>query len=229
VVARISISVANGYDVLLRDASSGAPAGVVRLDVARAGVFTGRLQLLDGSVHALKGALAFTSSAVSGQTTIEVRRKGASTLSLALDLDAKLAALGCVLGEGGVVKATGSADRRLDGSAAWAGAYSLALVYAGSSPSVLSVKIASSGALGISGRLTDGARVSFSAPASVSGAYAVLLLPYRKGAGHMAGELRLVSSSAGYFADEESSGLWRWRRLVSNATVESSVAPMLTP
>lgn len=229
IVARVAISVANGYDVLLRNSSDGAPAGIVRLDVARAGTISGRLHLVDGSVHAFRGALSFPEHSASGRSTIDVRRKGASTLTLAFDLDVKLAELGCALGESGVVKAAGSADRRLTGSAPWAGVYSLALGSTGSSPIVLNAIVAPSGVLTLTGRLPDGVRVSFSAPASASGSYAVLLLPYRKGAGHLAGELQVEPSSAGYFADEESSGLWRWRRTSGTSTVERSLSPMMSP
>lgn len=229
VIARIAVSVANGYDVLLRGSSDDAPAGIVRIDVARTGSFTGRLHLVDGSVHTFRGSLAFASPSSAGVASVDIRRKGASTLTLAFDLDAKLAELGCALGEGGSVRAAGSSDRRLSGSAPWAGSYSLALGSAGATPIMLNATISPAGVLAISGRLADGSRVSFSGPASSSGSYAVLLLPYRKGAGHLAGELQMESSSAGYFADAESSGVWRWRRIVSGSFVESSITPMLSP
>jgi hypothetical protein len=229
VVARVAVSVANVFDVLLRDRTSGDPAGIVRLDIARAGAFTGRLQLLDGSVHSIRGALKFTDQFTSGQATVNVRRKGAASLTLVLDLDPHSAQFGCALGEGELIIATGSAERRFTGTANWAGFYTLTLSASGSSSSILDATVAKSGVLRLSGSLTDGSRVTFFGPASIAASYPILMLPYRKGTGYLVGELGLVSSADGYFADEESSDLWIWRRPSNGSPLVGALSPMLTP
>ena len=236
VVARINISVANSYDLFLRGSESEAPAGIVRLSVARNGAFTGKLQHLEGDSLAFRGAFAFPARPDLGVASVVIPRRNLPALTVALTLDAKLAAVAGEITDGEEVLAAGPTDRRLASKAAWAGRYALTLTpkpepEADAPPAATTLKavIGAKGALNLTGRMADGARVTYGAPGSVSGAYALLLIPYKKGTGFVTGELHLESSPAGYFADEESSGTWLWKRAASASSpaLDRALVPAL--
>ena len=235
-VARINISVANSYDLFLRESGSEAPAGIVRLSVARNGAFTGNFQRLEGDSLAFRGSFAFPDRPDLGVASVVVPRRNLPALTLALTLDAKLSAVVCEIVGGEASLAAGPADRRLASNAAWAGRYALTLTPkpepdADTPPPATALKavIGAKGALNLTGRMADGSRVTYSAQSSVSGAYALLLSPYKKGTGFVTGELQLESSPAGYFADEESSGTWLWKRAASanSPALDLPISPAL--
>lgn len=235
VVSRVRISVAGVYDVPLRDSDSGDIVGLLRVNVARTGSFTGRLNLADGFGRAIRGRLEFPDQPYLGGRTLLLSRKNGPSLELVLSLDANVRSFGASLSEGDTPGGpTGEAGPRLSGPAEWMGRYSLALAPQGEAsdePALLSAKIARGGLLRLTGRLADGRRVTAAVPSSETARYATLAYPYGRGRGHLAGELVLENSPDGYFADENSSSLWRWRREArgENPDIDQSLSPSLAP
>ncbi|MFA6289791.1 MAG: immunoglobulin domain-containing protein [Opitutaceae bacterium] len=240
VVATISISVANGYDALLRNVETDRPEGVVGMDVTKDGSFTGKLRSVDGKTYSFRGKFTFPGQPHLGQASVIIKRQRQPSLVLYLQLDARLVELNVSQAEveASLPNAVGLGEKRLTGSAPWTGDYALVLVpqppIDASEPvtsTVLSAKIDAKGSLRLSGSLADGTKVKATVAASAEGRYAVILQPYRKVIGFVAGELVLVSSPAGYFADVDSSGVWIWTRAATGTSpaIDLELAPALAP
>lgn len=234
-IATIRISVAGVYDALLLDTVDAAPLGALSLNIAATGTFTGSLRHEDGKTFALRGAFTFPTAPDQGRATVTLLRGALAPIVLDFDLDAASGELAVLrrLGADAAVSGSGLGLPRLDTrTAAWAGNYTLALDASGEQPDMsLAVTINARASLSLRGALPDGVRVTGSFPSDISAGYVVAFRPYTKIAGLFAGGLRLEASPEGYFADEESSGVWSWTRAASGErpAVDQTFTPALAP
>jgi hypothetical protein len=234
-ISTLQISVAGSYEALVRDLVDGVPVGGVALNVAAKGAFTGTFRHEDGASYALKGSFSFPTAPDQGLTSVTVRRGSLEPIVLDLDLNSvsRELTVGRRLGLESAVSANGVGLSRLSTkTAAWAGSYALALSTSEESPLfTLAVSINPRASLQLRGVLPDGVRVTGSYSSDVEAGYVVVLRPYAKVAGLLAGGLRLESSPSGYFADEDSSGVWSWTRDASGTrpAVDEVLEPALAP
>jgi hypothetical protein len=234
-ISTLQISVAGSYEALVRDLVDGVPVGGVALNVAAKGAFTGTFRHEDGASYALKGSFSFPTAPDQGLTSVTVRRGSLEPIVLDLDLNSvsRELTVGRRLGLESAVSANGVGLSRLSTkTAAWAGSYALALSTSEESPLfTLAVSINPRASLQLRGVLPDGVRVTGSYSSDFEAGYVVVLRPYAKVAGLLAGGLRLESSPSGYFADEDSSGVWSWTRAASGTrpAVDEVLEPALAP
>ena len=239
VVATVKISVASAYDALLRTTGPESPAGIISLEVADNGSFTGLLGYSDGKSYKFGGKFSFPATPLAGQASVAIARRGQATLLLDLQLDAKKSELDIGLVESGSLAPTrfGLGEKRRGTPSPWNGVYSLVLTPQGpfdpgepTSSIMLTARITKNGSLALTGTLTDGTKINTTVAGSIDGRYAFYLRPYRKGSGLLAGELVLENSPAGYFADL-SSGLWIWTREATKGItpINLELAPALAP
>lgn len=223
VVAKIKISVAGAYEALVRDASSNEPIGRAQLTFDAVGSFTGQLRYEDGKNYSLKGRLVFDENGYEASFEGAIKRKSPlTTLSYSVGFNAQAKELEFELADGEFVLGSALGEPRLasGATAAWAGAYDLALAPLPTdlpdqptATAILKSTIAKKGgAMKLTGKLADGASITASVPSSTGGVYATWLHLYF-GKGRIAGDLRLVSvSESSYAADLASSGEWIWFR-----------------
>jgi hypothetical protein len=234
-VATIRITVAGVYDSLLLDPVDAAPLGALSLNVAALGTFTGSIRHEDGKSYPLRGAFTFPTAPDQGRATVTVTRGALAPIVLEFALDASTGELSASrrIGAGAAVSGTGLGLARIvTKTAPWAGSYTLALNAPGEQPDMsLAVTINARASLQLRGVLPDGVRVTGTFPSDTGAGYVVALRPYAKIPGLFAGGLRLESSLGGYFADEDSSGVWSWTRAASGErpAVDQTFAPALAP
>ncbi len=240
VVARIAVTIANTYDALLRDPETGKPVGRVELKLTDRGAFTGKVIYLEKRAQAVRGKLQLASDDSTGTAVATVKRKrGLPALELDLELDARAAALELGLSLAGEIDplAVAVASPRTT-AVTWAGNYTLALAPVAENPALEAVDLAARidprGALRLTGRLADGAKLTGKFPASIDGVHAIFASPYR-GEGHLAGSLALYEVNGYANADESSSGRFAWfkpanaKDKFSPTGIDAELSPSLTP
>lgn len=238
VVARIVITVAGGYDAVLREPASREPVGRLTVDVADRGAYSGKLLFEDGGAYPFSGDFGLKNAEFSGtHRAVITRAPGMPKLVLDLAFNARDTTLAAVLTTSDDPSVLGQANASVRASSVvWDGSYRLVLkpvkpIASGqpNKPITASALIGKDGSLRLTGKTADGVSFDAKIPGGKDGTYAIFLQPYGKAGGHIAGTLKLVQKAGKYGANLSSSGVFTWFRPTNTGAYPSGIDLTLEP
>jgi len=212
VVTTFPAGMVGSFEGLLED-GDGLPVGKITLIVTTTGTFTGTLTTTATKAYSLKGTLALNGDYSAGSATV-----AAYALSVSVSSGSVLTA--AITGVGDTNTGVKLASYAKGQTSPWTGSYTLTLgdpvnMGGGTAPEgdgYATVKIGTTGALVVTGKLADGTALTGTLAAGTDGSYRWYLKPYKTAGSYLGGWLPLTERSEEPGRYEASSADFYWKK-----------------